>query len=49
MARGINDVDLNVVMHDGAVLGINGDAPFTLDIVGVHYAVHNFLIGTEYA
>ncbi len=47
MTRSVYDVDLDVVMHDGAVLGIDGDAPLTLDVVRVHYAVNHFLVCTE--
>ena len=48
MSRRIHDVDFYIVMHDGAVLGINGDSPFPLDVITVHDAVHDLLVGTEH-
>ena len=44
MARGVHDVDLGVAVLDGGVLSQNGDAAFTLQIVGVHNALHRLLI-----
>ena len=49
MARGVDDVDLGTLIHNGSVLGQNGDTTLTLDIVGVHDTFCNFLIGAEYA
>ena len=49
VARGIHDVDLGVAVLDGGVLGQNGDAALTLQIVGVHDALHRLLILTVYA
>ena len=40
VARGIHDVDLGVAVVDGGVLGQNGDAALTLQVVGVHDALH---------
>ena len=48
MARGIHDVDLGVAVLDGGVLGQNGDAALTLQIVGVHDALHRLLILAVY-
>ena len=48
MARGVDDVDLGTLIHNGSVLGQNGDTTLTLDIVGVHDTLSNFLIFTEY-
>ena len=44
VARGVHDVDLGVAVLDGGVLSQNGDAAFTLQIVGVHNALHRLLI-----
>ena len=49
VARGIHDVDLGVAVLDGGVLGQNGDAALTLQIVGVHDALYGLLIFTVYA
>ena len=47
MARRIDDVDLDVVVHDCRVLGQDRDTALTLDIAGVHDTLCNLLIGTE--
>ena len=44
MTRSVHNVDLGVAILDGGVLGQNGDAAFTLQIVGVHDSLHRFLI-----
>ena len=44
VARGIHDVDLGVAVLDGGVLGQNGDAALTLQVVGVHDALHRLLV-----
>ena len=44
MARGIHDVDLGVAVLDGGVLGQNGDTALTLQVVGVHDALHRLLV-----
>jgi hypothetical protein len=49
MAGRIHNVDLDVVIQDGGVLGENGDAAFALQIVGVHDAINQVLIGAERA
>jgi hypothetical protein len=49
MARGVDDVDFGVFIGDGGILGQNGDAPFPLDVVGVHNPLGHFLIGPENA
>ena len=46
MARGIDDVDLGIPVKDRGVLGKDGDAALTLQVIGVHHAVHNLLILT---
>ena len=47
MSRCVDDVDLYIIMHDGAVLGINCNSTLTLDGIAVHDTVYNFLIFTE--
>ena len=44
MARGVHNVDLGVAVLDGGVLGQDGDAPLTLQIVGVHDPLHRLLV-----
>ena len=47
MARSIKDVNFGIAVHNGGVLGQNGNATFTFQIVGVHYAVFNVFVTTE--
>ena len=47
VAGGIDDVDLDVVIIDGNVLGENGDAALALLIVGVEHAVLHLLVGAK--
>ena len=49
MARGVDDIDLNAVILNGGILCENCDSSFTLDVVGIHYSVFNFLIFSECA
>ena len=49
VARRIHDIDLVSVVHDGTVLGIDGDASFALQVVGVHGLRHHLLVFPEYA
>ncbi len=49
VAGGIDNVDLDVVIKEGGVLGENGDAAFALEVVGVHDALDDFLVGAENA
>ena len=44
MARGVDDVDLVVLIVNGRILGENGDAALALEIAGVHHALHHGLI-----
>ena len=46
VARGVHDVDLHIAVLHGGVLGGNGNAALTLQIVGVHHALHHSLILT---
>ena len=39
---------LTPLVDDGTVLGVDGDAAFTFQVVAVHDAVHDLFIGTEY-
>lgn len=47
MPRRVDDVDVRTFVFDGAVLRKNGDAAFAFQIVGVHHAFSNLLIGAE--
>ena len=47
VTRRVDDVDLRVVEEQRGVLGENGDAALALQIVGVHYALDEFLVGAE--
>ena len=49
VARGVDDVDLDALIHAGAVLGKNGDAALALDIAGVHHALGDLLVRAERA
>ena len=49
VAGGIDDIDLNAVIHAGGVLRKNCDATLALDGVVVHYAVVYYLILAECA
>ena len=40
VAGGVDDVDLVVAVLEGGVLGEDGDAPFLLQVVGVHHPFH---------
>ena len=48
VTRGVHDVDLVVLVHDGAVLGINRDPALPLYGVAVHHAVHHLLVLPEH-
>jgi len=48
MPRGVDDVDLVALVRDRAVLRINGDASFTLQIIAVHDAINNLFIVLEH-
>ena len=47
VARGVNDVDLNVLVLDRDVLGENRNAALALLVVGIQDAVLDLLVGTE--
>ena len=49
VAGGVHNIDFYVVIEDGGVLGENRDAAFTLQIVGVHDAVDQVLVGAKRA
>ena len=49
VAGRVHDVDLDVVIEDGRVLGQNGDAALALQIVGVHHALDVRFVGAERA
>ena len=47
MSRSVDYVDLIVLVHDGAVLGVDGDAALSFDRIGIHHAVHYLLVLTK--
>ena len=47
MAGRVDDVDLHAVVHDGRVLGQDGDALFALEVAGVHDPFVDRLVGAE--
>jgi hypothetical protein len=47
VARGVDDVDVVVAVHDGGVLRQDGDPAFLFQVVGVHYALVNRLVVAE--
>ncbi len=47
MAGRVDDVDQVVAPLDGAVLGADGDAAFAFDLVVVHDAFLDVLVGAE--
>ena len=47
VAGGVDDVDLGVVIVDGGVLGEDGDAALFFEVVGVHDALGDGLVGAE--
>ena len=47
MTRSINNIYLSILIIYGSVLGKNGDSSFTLYVIGIHYSLCHFLIGTE--
>src|ERR1700739_4272785 len=49
VAGGVHDVYLGIVEKQGGVLGQNGDAALALQVVRVHNALDDFLIGAENA
>ena len=49
MSGGIDDIDLGVSVHDGGVLGQNGDTALALQIITIHDAVVDDLVGAENA
>ena len=48
MTRSVYNIDFDTVMDDGTVFGINGDAALTFQVIGIHDAVYNFFIVSEY-
>ena len=49
VARRIDDVDQNVVIVDGGILGEDGDAPLSLELIAVHRALGDALVGPKRA
>ena len=48
MSRRIHYIDLYVVVHHGAVLGIYRDTSFSFYIIAVHDTVHHLLVVPEH-
>ena len=46
---GIDDVDKVILVHEGAVLGRNGDAPFLLEVHRIHEPFLDYLVIPEHA
>jgi len=44
---GIDDIDLDMVIEDGGVLGKDGDAALAFQLVTVHYALRDRFVGAE--
>ena len=49
VAGSVDDVDFGVVEKKSGILGENRDAALAFEVVGIHYAFDNFLIGAENA
>ena len=49
VAGGVHDIDFGALVHDGGVLGKDGDAPFPLDVVGIHDPLRYILPLAEHA
>ena len=47
MAWGIDDINLYPVISNCCIFGEDCDATFPLDIIGVHYTLHHFLVFPE--
>jgi hypothetical protein len=47
VARGVDDVDLRLPEVHGRVLGQDRDAALALEVVRVHHALHDLLVGAE--
>ena len=45
MAGGVDDVDQSAFPGDRAILGENGDAAFAFQVIGVHHAFGDLLVG----
>ena len=49
MARGINNIDFDVIVHDSCVFGEDRNAALTLQITGVHDALGYGFVAAENA
>ena len=47
MARRIHDIDARAAIEKRRVLGQDGDAPLSFEVVGIHHPVDDFLIDTK--
>ena len=48
MAWGVDNIDFCILIKNSCIFGKNCDTALTLEVVGVHDTLCNFLIGTEY-
>jgi hypothetical protein len=49
MSRGVDDVDLGALVAYGRIFGQDRNAPFPLNVVGIHDTLRHFLIFAEHA
>jgi hypothetical protein len=49
VAGSVHDVDFEVVVKHRGVFGENGDAALAFEIIGIHDAVDQLLVGAKYA
>ncbi len=47
VSGGVDDVDVVALIFDGGVFGENGNAAFFFEVVAVHHAFVNLLVGAE--
>ena len=47
VARGVDDVDLDVVIEDGGILRQDSDAALAFELVRIHYAFGDRFVGTK--
>jgi hypothetical protein len=47
VSRGVDDVDAGARIFNGAVLGQDRDAALALDVIRIHDALANLLVGSE--
>ena len=47
VSRSVDDVDVVAFVIDGGVFGENGNTAFFFNVVAVHHALVNLLVGAE--